>query len=132
DLWTNREATGMKAVPERLLILGGGPVGTELAQAVRRLGGAAVLIEYGSHLLPREPAPLGEALGDVLRRDGVELMLGVRAVKARRDGEDYVVEFDDGRALRADRLLVATGRSPRVEGIGLESVGIAPDRHGIA
>jgi dihydrolipoamide dehydrogenase len=131
-VWTNREVTGMTALPRRLLILGGGPVGVEMAQAVRRLGSEVALADMTARVLSNEPAPLGEALGDVLRRDGVELMLGVSAVEARRDGEDYVVAFDDGRELRGDRLLVATGRSPRVEGIGLESVGIAPDRHGIA
>ena len=75
-IWTNREVTGMKAVPRRLLVLGGGPVGVEMAQAVRRLGGEVALVEGAEHILPREPAPLGEALGEVLRRDGVELALG--------------------------------------------------------
>ena len=130
-IWTNREATGMKAVPRRMLVLGGGPVGTEMAQAVRRLGGEVVLLEGSEHLLAREPAPLGEALGEVLRRDGIELILGAHATAARRDGEDYVLELDDGRELRGDRLLVATGRRPRVDDIGLETVGIEPDGHGI-
>jgi pyruvate/2-oxoglutarate dehydrogenase complex dihydrolipoamide dehydrogenase (E3) component len=130
-IWTNREATAMEAVPRRLLVLGGGPVGVELAQAVRRLGGEALLLEGADRLLAREPAPLGEALGEALRRDGIELALGVRATAARRDGDDYVLELDDGRELRGDRLLVATGRAPRVEGLGLETVGIEPDPHGI-
>jgi pyruvate/2-oxoglutarate dehydrogenase complex dihydrolipoamide dehydrogenase (E3) component len=130
-LWTNREATGMKAVPRRLLVLGGGPVGVEMAQAVRRLGGEVVLLEGAGHVLAREPAPLGEALGEVLRREGVELILGAHATAARRDGDDYILELDDGRQLRGDRLLVATGRRPRVDGIGLETVGIEADGHGI-
>jgi pyruvate/2-oxoglutarate dehydrogenase complex dihydrolipoamide dehydrogenase (E3) component len=128
-LWTNREATGMKGVPRRMLVLGGGPVGTEMARAVRRLGGEVALV--GGSLLSREPARLGEALGAVLEREGVELAIGVRATAARRDGDDYVLELDDGRELRGDRLLVATGRRPRVEGIGLESVDIEPDPHGV-
>jgi dihydrolipoamide dehydrogenase len=128
-IWTNREATGMKAVPRRMLVLGGGPVGTEMAQAVRRLGGEVALV--GGALLEREPAPLGQALGAVLQRDGIELHLGVRATAARRDGDDYVLELDDGSELRGDRLLVATGRRPRVHGIGLETVGIEPDPHGV-
>jgi pyruvate/2-oxoglutarate dehydrogenase complex dihydrolipoamide dehydrogenase (E3) component len=130
-IWTNREATGMKAVPRRLIVLGGGPVGTEMAQAVRRLGGEVALLEGSAHVLAREPAPLGEALGEVLRRDGVELILNTRAAAARRDGEDYVLELDDGRELRGDKLLVATGRRPRVDGVGLETVGIEPDPHGV-
>jgi pyruvate/2-oxoglutarate dehydrogenase complex dihydrolipoamide dehydrogenase (E3) component len=130
-VWTNREATAMKAVPRRLLILGGGPVGVEMAQAVRRLGGEAVLVEGAGRLLAREPAPLGEALGEVLRRDGIELFLGAHATAARRDRDDYVLELDDGRELRGDRLLVATGRRPRVADIGLETVGIDADGHGV-
>ncbi len=66
-IWTNREATGMKSVPRRLLVLGGGPVGVEMAQAVRRLGGEVVIVEGAAHLLAREPRPLGEALAEVLR-----------------------------------------------------------------
>jgi pyruvate/2-oxoglutarate dehydrogenase complex dihydrolipoamide dehydrogenase (E3) component len=126
-IWTNREVTGMKAVPRRLLVLGGGPVGVEMAQAVRRFGGEVALLEGAEHLLPREPAPLGEALGDVLSDEGVELALGVHAASARRDDEDYVLELEDGRELRGDRLLVATGRRPRVDGLGLETVGVETD-----
>src|SRR5437868_75710 len=79
-IWTNREATGMKAVPRRMVVLGGGPVGVEMAQAVRRLGGEVVLVAGSAHVLPHEPRPLGEALGEVLRRDGVEVVLGQYAV----------------------------------------------------
>ena len=130
-LWTNREVTGMKAVPRRLLILGGGPVGVEMAQAVHRLGGEVVLVEGAEHVLAHEPAPLGEALGEVLRRDGIELVVGAHVTGARRDGDDYVLELGDDRELRGERLLVATGRRPRVDGIGLETVGIEPDAAGI-
>ena len=130
-IWTNREVTGMTAVPKRLLVLGAGPVGVEMAQAVRRFGGEVVLVDGSPHVLGREPAPLGEALGDVLRREGIELVLGEQATAARRDGEDYVLDFADGRQLRGDRLLVATGRRPRVEGIGLETVGVEAGPRGI-
>ena len=130
-IWTDREVTSMKAVPRRLLILGGGPVGVEMAQAVRRLGGETVIIEMAEHVLAREPAPLGEALGEVLGREGIELALSANATAARREGEDYVLEIDDGRKLRGDRLLVATGRRPRVQGLGLETVGVEPDAHGV-
>ncbi len=130
-IWTNRGVTSMKAIPRRLLIVGGGPVGTEMAQAVRRLGGEVALIEGGEHVLAREPAPLGEALGEVLRRDGVEILLGVHATAARRDGAEYVLVLDNGRELRGDHLLIATGRRPRVDGLGLETVGVKADGHGI-
>jgi dihydrolipoamide dehydrogenase len=130
-IWTNREATGMKAVPRRLLVLGGGPVGVELAQAVRRFGGEVAVVEGAERVLSREPAPVGEALAEVLRRDGIELHLGTRASAARREGDDYVLELEQGGELRGERILVATGRSPRVEGIGLETVGVEADRHGV-
>jgi pyruvate/2-oxoglutarate dehydrogenase complex dihydrolipoamide dehydrogenase (E3) component len=130
-VWTNREATSMKAIPRRLLILGGGPVGVEMAQAVRRFGGEVAVIDMGDHVLGREPAPLGEMLGEVLRSEGVELVLSANATAARRDGDNYVLEFDDRAELSGDRLLVATGRRPRVRGLGLETVGIEPDAHGV-
>jgi pyruvate/2-oxoglutarate dehydrogenase complex dihydrolipoamide dehydrogenase (E3) component len=131
DVWGTREATSMKAVPRRLLVLGGGSAGVEIAQIVRRLGGEAVLVEGADRVLPREPAPLGEALAEALRRDGIELVLGMHASAARRDGAEYVLALEDGRELRGDRLLVCTGRRPRVEGIGLETVGVEANPHGI-
>ncbi len=130
-VWTNREATSAKAIPRRLLILGGGPAGVELAQAFHRLGAEATVVDMSERVLSREPAPLGEALGESLRREGIELVLAANATGARREGEDYVLEIDDGRELRGDRLLVATGRRPRVRGIGLETVGVEPDAHGV-
>jgi pyruvate/2-oxoglutarate dehydrogenase complex dihydrolipoamide dehydrogenase (E3) component len=130
-VWTNRGVTGMKAVPRRLVILGGGPVGAEMAQAVRRLGGEVSLVEAAHHVLAREPTPLGEALGEVLRRDGVELLLGVQATAARRDGDDYVLVLEDGRELKGDQLLCATGRRPRTADLGLETVGVTAEKHGI-
>ncbi|HEY2575158.1 MAG TPA: NAD(P)/FAD-dependent oxidoreductase [Streptosporangiaceae bacterium] len=129
-VWTNREVTAMKAVPRRLLIIGGGPVGSEMAQAVHRLGGEVALVEGAAHVLGREPAPLGDALGEVLRRDGIELYLGTHATAARRDGQDYVLALDDGRELRGDHLLAATGRRPRLPG-GLDTTGATFGKHGI-
>jgi pyruvate/2-oxoglutarate dehydrogenase complex dihydrolipoamide dehydrogenase (E3) component len=130
-VWGTREATSMKAVPRHMLVLGGGPAGAELSQVVNRLGGSATVIDGAPHLLAREPAPLGEALGEELRGEGIELVLGAKVTAARRQGDDYVLELDDGRELRGDRILVATGRRPRVEGIGLETVGVEADPHGV-
>src|SRR5262245_39993201 len=130
-IWTNREVTGMKAVPRRMLVLGGGPVGVEMAQAVRRFGGEVALVEGNEHVLSKEAAPLGQALGEVLEQDGIELALGRRATVAGRESDDYVLELDDGSELRGDRLLVATGRRPRVADIGLETVGIEVNPRGI-
>jgi pyruvate/2-oxoglutarate dehydrogenase complex dihydrolipoamide dehydrogenase (E3) component len=129
-VWTNREVTAMEAVPRHLLILGGGPVGAEMAQAVRRLGGEVTLVEGASHVLGREPAPLGVALGEVLRRDGVGLILGMQATAARRDGDDFVLTIEGGKELRGDHLLAATGRRPRMPE-GLDTVGVTAGPHGI-
>jgi pyruvate/2-oxoglutarate dehydrogenase complex dihydrolipoamide dehydrogenase (E3) component len=130
-IWTNRDATALKDVPRRLLILGGGPVGVEMGQAIRRMGAEVALVEGMSHVLPNEPAPLGEGLGEALSADGIELHLGRMVERAAREGDEYVLSFGDGQELRGDRLLVATGRRPRVDGIGLETVGIEPGRRGI-
>jgi dihydrolipoamide dehydrogenase len=130
-VWTTRDATSTKEVPRRLLVLGGGPAGVELAQAVHRLGAEVALVEAAEHVLPREPAALGAALADALSGDGIELVVGATANGARHEGDEYALVLDDARELRGDRLLIATGRRPRVAGIGLESVRVEVDRHGI-
>ena len=130
-MWTNREVTAMKAVPRRLLILGGGPVGVEMAQAVRRLGGEVALVARSERVLPASPRRWARRSA----RCCAATASSWTSARARRPrgatGDDYVLELSDGRELRGDRLLVATGRRPRVDGIGLESVGIEPDAHGI-
>jgi pyruvate/2-oxoglutarate dehydrogenase complex dihydrolipoamide dehydrogenase (E3) component len=130
-IWTNREATALKEVPGRVIVLGAGPVGVEMSQALTRLGSSVAIVEGDDRVLPREPRALGEALGEVLAAEGIELKLGQHASAMSRDGGDYVVQFDDGSTLRGDKLLVATGRRARVDGIGLETVGIEPGKQGI-
>ena len=130
-VWGSRDATSMKSVPRRLLILGAGPVGVEMGQVVRRLGGEVVITDMAEHVLGREAAPLGQALGDVLQREGIELVLSSNVTKARRDGDDYILELGNGQELRGDRILVATGRRPRVKGIGLDTVGVEENAHGV-
>jgi pyruvate/2-oxoglutarate dehydrogenase complex dihydrolipoamide dehydrogenase (E3) component len=131
-LWTDREVTGLTEVPRRLLVLGGGPIGVEMSQAVTRLGASVTVVQRDDHLLPREPRALGEGVAEALRADGIELRLGQSPTAARMDGAEYVLEFPDGSDARGDRLLVASGRRPRVEDIGLETVGITADPRGIA
>jgi pyruvate/2-oxoglutarate dehydrogenase complex dihydrolipoamide dehydrogenase (E3) component len=112
-------------------VLGGGPTGVELAQAFHRFGAQVTLVDGADRVLPREPKALGEALSEALIADGVELVLGQHATGARLDGDEYVLDLPDDTQLRADKLLVATGRRPRVADIGLETVGISADPHGI-
>ena len=129
-VWTNREVTAMKAVPRLLLILGGGPVGAEMAQAVHRLGGEVILVEGGQPRAGPRTRPSRRGARRGLRRDDIELILGTQATAARRDGPDYVLTLDGGREVRGDRLLVATGRRPRLPA-GLDTVGATagPARH---
>jgi pyruvate/2-oxoglutarate dehydrogenase complex dihydrolipoamide dehydrogenase (E3) component len=126
-VWTNREATGLKEIPDRLLVLGGGPVGVELGQALSRLGASVAIVEGEDRLLPNEPPALGIALAEALDTEGIELHLGAKAsaVEGRADGVSMSLE--GGSELRGDRLLVATGRKPRLDGLGLEAVGIDPE-----
>ena len=129
--WTNREATTLTDVPESIVILGGGPVGVELGQFMRRFGARVTLVQHGERLIAREEPVVGELIAQTLREEGIDLRLGARAVGVqRRDGE-RVVRLDDGEEVSGRELLVATGRAPRVHGIGLESIGIAPDPVGL-
>ncbi len=112
-------------------MLGGGPVGVEMAQAVHRMGASVALVEGQDHVLPREPKPLGAALGQALSEAGIELCFGQHASAVRVENGEYVLEFPERDELRGDRLLVATGRRPRVDGLGLETLGVEPGRRGI-
>jgi pyruvate/2-oxoglutarate dehydrogenase complex dihydrolipoamide dehydrogenase (E3) component len=123
-VWGSRDATSITEVPRHLLVLGGGAVGVEMAQAVTRLGGSATIVEGMDHLLPREPRPLGEALGTAFAAEGIGLVFGERASAARFQDGEYVLEFAGREPLRGDKLLAATGRRPRVEDVGLETLGI--------
>jgi pyruvate/2-oxoglutarate dehydrogenase complex dihydrolipoamide dehydrogenase (E3) component len=130
-IWTNREATAATEVPKRLVILGAGPVGVEMGQAFRRMGAEVALVEGMDHVLPNEPEPLGEALGKALTDDGIELHFGHLADGVTKENGEFVVSFGEREDLRGDRLMVATGRRARVDGIGLDTVGIEPGKQGI-
>jgi pyruvate/2-oxoglutarate dehydrogenase complex dihydrolipoamide dehydrogenase (E3) component len=127
-VWTNREATALKEIPERTLVIGAGPVGLELAQMLARYGSSVALVQRADRLLDRETAEVSRLLVDYVAEDGVEVHTGKNAVRARRGGGSKVVEFEDGSELSADVIVVATGRRPRVKGLGLESIGIDADR----
>ena len=122
--WTNREVTTAGVVPRRLVVLGGGPVGCEMAQAYRSLGAEVVLVEAGERLLGREEAYAGEELREAFSAEGIEVHTGVRAVAVRRDGAGVAVELADGRVVEGDELLCALGRRPLTDELGLETVGL--------
>ena len=129
--WTNREATTLNELPESVVVLGGGPVGIELGQFLRRFGARVTIVEMADRLLPREEAAVGEIIGDALREDGIELRLGAGTREVAQTDRGRTVRLDDGSELDAEQLLVAVGRTPRVGGIGLETVGIHPSPSGI-
>jgi pyruvate/2-oxoglutarate dehydrogenase complex dihydrolipoamide dehydrogenase (E3) component len=131
EYWTNREATGVKELPGRLLVLGGGPVGVELAQAFARFGVSVAIVEGEDRLLPREGRGASDAVGEALGADGVELRLGEQASEVAAQGDGVAVKLERGDELRGDELLVATGRKPRIDGLGLETVGVEPERQGV-
>jgi pyruvate/2-oxoglutarate dehydrogenase complex dihydrolipoamide dehydrogenase (E3) component len=130
-IWTNREVTALKEVPKRVIVLGAGPVGVEMGQALARLGSSVAIVEGAEHALSREPRALGEALGEVLAGEGIELHFGQQASAVSRHGDKYALELEDGTALHGDKLLVATGRRARTDGIGLDAVGIEPGKNGV-
>src|SRR5437764_3319720 len=122
--WSNRELTTSEEVPNRLLVLGGGIVGAEMAQAWAWLGASVTVVEALDRLISNEDPFASELVAAGLREAGVELALGVGAAAASRDGDEVSLELEDGRKFAADRLLVATGRKPLTEKLGLESVGL--------
>ena len=126
DYWTNRGATGMKEVPESIIVLGGGPVGVELAQALRRFGAHVSIVE-GNRLLAREGRGAADAIGQQLESEGIALHIGVHAEHVSSNGGGITVRLDDGATVSAEKILVATGRRPRVTGLGLETIGLDPD-----
>jgi pyruvate/2-oxoglutarate dehydrogenase complex dihydrolipoamide dehydrogenase (E3) component len=127
DAWTNRNATTTKTIPERLVIMGGGVVGVEMSQAFQTLGSQVTLIEGEHRLLPREEEYACAQLTDALTEYGVDIRTGQKATAvAERDGTVVVTTADGGTA-EGDTLLVALGRTPQTNGLGLDTVGIADD-----
>jgi pyruvate/2-oxoglutarate dehydrogenase complex dihydrolipoamide dehydrogenase (E3) component len=125
--WTNRDATTAKAIPERLVIMGGGVVGVEMAQAFQTLGSQVTLIEGERRLLPREEEYACEQVTESLESFGVDIRTGQKATRvAERDGTVVVTTAGDGTA-EGDTLLVALGRKPQTKGLGLEELGIDTD-----
>jgi len=120
--WTNRDATEATAVPTRLLVLGGGAVGVELAQAYRRLGSEVTLVEGGPRLLGREEPFAGEEVREAFEAEGIAVLLEARAAAASRMNGTVTLTLEDGRELGGDELLVGVGRRPSTNDLGLENV----------
>ena len=125
--WTNREATTAKKVPERLLVLGGGVAGVELAQAWASFGSRVTVVEALPRLLGREESFAAELVHAALVERGVDVRVGVKAVAASRNGE-VTLELETGDRLAGDELLVAVGRRPRTAELGVETIGLEPGK----
>lgn len=123
-VWTSAEALSCPDLPRRLIVLGGGPVGCELTQIYASFGSQVTLVEAEAQVLPDEAAFAGEILGDALRRTGAELRLGSPVVKAETLDAGLALTLADGTRLEGDRVLLATGRRPRLSGLGLDVLGI--------
>ena len=122
--WTSAEALSGPDLPRRLVVLGGGYSGCELAQIYAAFGSQVTLVEAENVLLPGEAAFTGETLAEALHRTGVEVRAGSAAAKAERTDEGLALTLEDGTRLEADRVLLATGRQPRLSGLGLDNLGI--------
>ena len=131
DFWTNREAVWTDEVPHSLVVLGGGPVGVELAQFFRRMGADVTILESSPHLLARIDAEAGQLLRERFEQEGISVRTEVRAERVESTGNGVRVHLSSGDPLEAERLLVATGRRPNVEGIGLEQLPIEITPRGI-
>jgi len=129
--WTNREATTLNDIPESIVILGAGPVGIELGQLLRRFGAHVEIIDAADRALAREEPRVSELIADALREDGIRLHLGASVTKITTIDGNRAAQLGTGETVTGAQLLVATGRAPRVAGIGLESVGIQPSPRGI-
>ncbi|MBW8059920.1 MAG: NAD(P)/FAD-dependent oxidoreductase [Solirubrobacterales bacterium] len=129
--WNNREGTTSKHVPAGMIVLGGGPVGAELAQVWSTLGTEVTLVEGEQRLLPREEPFAGEQVATALREEhGIEVRTGVLAQRVGAGGAGIAVELSDGGEVEAEEILVAVGRRPRTAEIGLGSAGVEPDDRG--
>ena len=124
--WTNREVTTATRAPERLLVLGGGVVGVEMAQAWRSLGSEVVIFERSERLLAREEPFAGKELAEAFRELGIEVRTETQATKVERSDGGLSLEVEGGERFEGDRLLVAVGRRPRTDDLGLDTVGIEP------
>jgi dihydrolipoamide dehydrogenase len=130
--WTNREATTLSDLPASVVILGGGPVGVEIGQLLRRFGVTVTIVQRGDRLIPREDPAVGALLAEALSEEDIRLLLGQTATSVSREDGKRVLALEGGGEVAAEQLIVATGRTPRVSGLSLETVGIEPGGRGVA
>ncbi|HEY8473269.1 MAG TPA: NAD(P)/FAD-dependent oxidoreductase [Natronosporangium sp.] len=129
-VWTNREATNLREVPNRAVMIGGSAVGVELGQFLARMGCAVTLVQRGPRLVGREESRVGELVAEHLHADGLDVRVDTQVTAARRDGADTVVELSNGTSVRTDVVILGAGRKPRTDELGLSEVSIQTTEHG--
>ena len=129
--WTNREATTLNEIPKSAILIGAGPVGIELGQMLARFGTEVTLVDIFDRAIPKEDPQVSALIAEALEEDGVELLVGRKAVAVRGNGDERIVRFEDGEEVRAEALVVSGGRRPRVSELGLETVGLEPRAEGV-
>ncbi len=127
EFWTNREAIEAKEVPDSMVVVGGGAVGSELAQVFSRFGSTVTVVEMADHLLPPEEPESGQALADAFASEGIDVHTGVVAKRVERVGDGITVHLSDGTSVAGEKLLVATGRKPNLSSLNLAAAGLDPE-----
>lgn len=130
EVWTNREATTLREIPRRAVMIGGSAVGVELGQFLARMGSQVTIVQRGQRLLDREEHRLGELVADRLGKDGIDVRVGRQATAVRQEGDDTVVELDDSSRVHTDVMVLGAGRRPRTGDLGLDAVGIRANDRG--
>jgi pyruvate/2-oxoglutarate dehydrogenase complex dihydrolipoamide dehydrogenase (E3) component len=130
-VWTNREATTLREIPGRVLMIGGGPVGIELGQFLARFGTHVTLVQSADRLIPREDPRVSELTLQALESDGIDVRVGRQLSRIRRDGSSGIAELDDGSKIAIDVVVIGAGRTPRTQDLGLETIGVKASPRGL-
>ncbi len=128
---TNLDLFSLTSLPKRLVVLGGGPIGLEMGQALARLGSQVTIVHREAHILPNDDPELADRLQEILTKEGIQFHTSMEAVRCCRENDGISIECMDGQTIKADQILVATGRQPNVDGLGLEAAGVKYTRQGI-
>jgi pyruvate/2-oxoglutarate dehydrogenase complex dihydrolipoamide dehydrogenase (E3) component len=129
-VWTNREATTVRDIPARVLLIGGSAVGTELGTFYARMGAHTTIIQRGQRLIDREDPRVGELAAQALQADGITIHTGRTVARAQAAAGGAVITLDDGTWVETDVVIIGAGRRPSTAGLGLQTVGVQPDRRG--
>ncbi|HEX6360766.1 NAD(P)/FAD-dependent oxidoreductase [Actinophytocola sp.] len=129
--WTNRDAVAVEEVPGSLVVLGGGPVGCELAQVFARFGSTVTIVQHANRLLPADEPEAGELLAGAFEEEGLTVRTGLSAARVSYETGQFQVKLDNGEVVTADRMLVAAGRRTDMKALGVGAVGLDESARGV-